>query len=348
MNITTDKSQQVFNWLKERGLSDEVITNAKLEWNGQEIVIPIFDKEGNFLFNKYRRDPFTTDDSIPKYRYEYGSTATLFNAHTVNNKKGELIFMVEGELDCLLLNSLGLNAVSSTGGSGTFRPEWLLDFCNNEIYIVYDKDDAGVKGALRLNEMCPHAKIIFLPQEMKGKDITDYFKTHTMKQFQELAYDSSSWVLPREPDIFPRKKGEVESIIKKYSQYSEEVLEKKHDLDFNLKPTRHIEMILDVIAERVQKWESFKDNLKNPIAHKTNDDVANAKQVPITNFLEFNRAGFAKCLWHNERTASMKYRPERNKVFCHGCSAHKDVIDVVMEQRGVDFKEAVKFILNKN
>ncbi len=76
------------------------------------------------------------------------------------------------------------------------------------------------------------------------------------------------------------------------------------------------------------------------------NDVERAKKVPISNYIEFNRQGFSLCIFHTEKSPSMKYHPERNKIYCHGCQAHKDTIDVVMQLHGVDFKGALKIILN--
>lgn len=70
--------------------------------------------------------------------------------------------------------------------------------------------------------------------------------------------------------------------------------------------------------------------------------IAQARQVPITNFIEFGRSGFARCPWHNERTPSLFYYKNSNRVYCFGCSRAEDVIGVVMELNQISFIEAVK------
>lgn len=47
--------------------------------------------------------------------------------------------------------------------------------------------------------------------------------------------------------------------------------------------------------------------------------------------VDVNRAGFARCLWHNERTASLKIYPGDRGYFCFGCHAHGSSIDLVMK-----------------
>ncbi len=67
-----------------------------------------------------------------------------------------------------------------------------------------------------------------------------------------------------------------------------------------------------------------------------------AKQYPIYQLVEFNRAGFARCIWHNEKTASMKYYKNKNTVYCFGCNKKADVISVYMQLNQCSFMEAVK------
>src|SRR3989338_2977079 len=98
-------------YLNDRGISDTIIESNKLGWNGTHIVIPVYDPSGNFLFNKYRKDPFSTSDG-PKYTYEKGTTAQLYNAHKLNLLGSRIIsqtpvIIVEGEFDAMILESHG-------------------------------------------------------------------------------------------------------------------------------------------------------------------------------------------------------------------------------------------------
>lgn len=47
--------------------------------------------------------------------------------------------------------------------------------------------------------------------------------------------------------------------------------------------------------------------------------------------VDVNRAGFTRCLWHNEKTASLKIYPGDRGFFCFGCHAHGSSIDLVMK-----------------
>lgn len=55
--------------------------------------------------------------------------------------------------------------------------------------------------------------------------------------------------------------------------------------------------------------------------------------------LALNRAGFAVCPFHTEKTASLKVYP--NRFYCFGCGAHGSVIDFVMQLFNLDFGAAI-------
>lgn len=74
-----------------------------------------------------------------------------------------------------------------------------------------------------------------------------------------------------------------------------------------------------------------------------NLDVEKAREYPITDLVSFTRSGFAKCLWHDEKTPSMKRY--KNHVYCFGCHKYGDVIDVMMKLEGLDFKDSVRRLM---
>lgn len=76
-------------------------------------------------------------------------------------------------------------------------------------------------------------------------------------------------------------------------------------------------------------------------------NIDKARAVPIPTILEINRSGFTKCIWHDEKTPSMKYYKNNNKVHCFGeCQKSGDVIDVMMEIGKCEFLEAVTKLNN--
>lgn len=177
---------EIRDWLVgDRGLTEEVLASALIGWDGRRIVIPVFDASGNCLFAKRRRSPSV--ETGPKYKYPKGAKAALFGEEYLAGS--ERIIICEGELDALLLRSKGIPAVTSTGGSKTFLEEWVEKFTDiANVHIVYDNDNAGREGALKVGAILPHAKISTLPVDVgEGGDVTDYFKLgNTVDDLYEL------------------------------------------------------------------------------------------------------------------------------------------------------------------
>ena len=51
-----------------------------------------------------------------------------------------------------------------------------------------------------------------------------------------------------------------------------------------------------------------------------------------------NRAGFIRCPFHKEKTASMKIYPDT--YYCFGCGVHGDIFSFVSAMDGLSFREA--------
>lgn len=62
--------------------------------------------------------------------------------------------------------------------------------------------------------------------------------------------------------------------------------------------------------------------------------------------VELNRQGFAKCPFHNEKTASFK--AYKRDFHCFGCQAHGSVFDFIMLMENVDFKKAFEILGGTN
>ena len=92
---------------------------------------------------------------------------------------------ISGNCDAIKLMQEGIPAVSSTGGAGTFPPEFAQLLTDKKIYICYDNDLAGEQGVANALEHLPHAKVIQLPKD--SKDICEFFAAdHTRSEFLKL------------------------------------------------------------------------------------------------------------------------------------------------------------------
>ncbi len=316
-------------WLLDRGISEEVLHAHGIICD-DKITIPVQGTNGVFLFNKYRKNPFIQNDA-PKYMYDKGATSALYNAHLPI--KDNKVFICEGELDCLRLNSMGLSAVSSTGGAGTFKKAWAFLLQDVEVFICLDSDEAGAKGAIKIQQMIPHAKWVAIEH---AKDVTEYILKFGEQSFLELVEHSRSYTIPQEDEMVGIDKKICVKMNKVFGQAANEIV-----ILQQTDRRKHLDIIRLFLLDR---FEHYKYLLARFVKTKiTSDDLTEIKRIPMDRFIDFNQAGFAKCMWHADKDASLHYYPKDNRAYCFGaCQRNFDVIDAIMLIENINFGDAIK------
>lgn len=118
----------------------------------------------------------------PKVKSRTGAVSGLvlpFDLWRISPAK-KTTLICAGEKDMAIARSKGFNAITFTGGEQA-EPAILEPFRDRAVCIVYDNDDAGIKGAIKLAnklyEVTKNIKVCTLFHEgMENKeDITDYF-----------------------------------------------------------------------------------------------------------------------------------------------------------------------------
>lgn len=168
--------RRIRSYLNGRGIPDRTLDRFMLGWNGRRITIPVYDREGRITALRLARDPADEGDG-PKMLSTPGSRAELYGWERLTRAWPMRVVVCEGEFDRLVLESRGFAAVTSTAGAGVFKKSWaeaLRQVPN--VYVCFDRDDAGRKGALRVARKIPGAWIATLPPEVgEGGDVTDFF-----------------------------------------------------------------------------------------------------------------------------------------------------------------------------
>lgn len=312
--------QKVAQFFSLRGIDYETLKRFGVYWNGSEIVIPIKNEKGETLFKKYRRSPESEEG--PKYRNEHGSSVTLFNY----NPDAKKVIITEGELDCIRLATLGYDAVTTTGGSQSFPKEFIEKLqSTEEVYIAYDSDLPGIKGAVKLAGMFPkesNVKLVPFPEYWNGKDVTDYLQHHTKEEFEALIKNAIKL-----PDNEKIKKSIDECVM---------LRRKLKSLKLSTDIIEEYLLVLNLVKNKTDRIKKKKEY---------DDDFTNVKQVPIDRFVDFNGAGFASCIWHSpDKSPSLKYYPKNNTCYCFSCAHSGDVISVVMQINNCTFPQALEIL----
>ncbi len=194
-------NQRSRDYLHSRGITDEAIEMYRIEGDDRKIIIPV---KG---FNKYRTYP------EKNYFYDKGFSAALFGIEQIGSSRW--CVLTEGELDALRLASLGIPAVSGSGGAKTFKDEWISEL-PQYVFICYDTDDVGVEAAKKIHWKIPNSRVVKLPV---GKDVTEYLTLHSKEDFELLLTQSVMIQMPlEEPPVFrkttARTNAELEEIKK--------------------------------------------------------------------------------------------------------------------------------------
>lgn len=102
------------------------------------------------------------------------------------------------------------------------------------------------------------------------------------------------------------------------------------------------EFCLLVQEEWMEKKKNINAVLKNHKEFGSSENLEKAKSYPIEQLIDFNKGGFAKCLWHNEKSGSLKWYPKRNKAHCFAGCGDFDSIDAYQKINNVDLTAAIK------
>jgi len=99
-----------------------------------------------------------------------------------------------------------------------------------------------------------------------------------------------------------------------------------------------------------EKKENYRRKLLNEFEHRTEKRdltidhfrIQKAREYPISELLEIDRKGFAHCINHDDKKASMYCK--NNFAHCFSCGWTGDSIAIIMLQENLNFIEAVQFL----
>lgn len=173
----------------ERGLTNDTLKFFQVGWDGERYTIPVRDAEG-VLQNVRRYHPKAKASKDKMFSINGHGEVRLFHPELLSGY--DEVIITEGELDMMVAHQHGLPAVTHTAGAGTFKAHWGPEFQDKDVFIVYDCDDAGRRGAVSAaKRLVPHARNVYIVDmnlDRKGADITDFLVNmgHTAADLKEL------------------------------------------------------------------------------------------------------------------------------------------------------------------
>lgn len=162
---------------EKRGLSMETLEKFGLGYHEGKFTIPVRDAKGR-LVNVRRYNPTASEPKDKMMSWSRGTGSRRLFLPDVLEHHDEVI-LVEGEMDAIIGQQYGLPTLSHTAGATAWDPKWNLEFEDKVVFICYDCDDTGRRGARKVEgQLQRYAKkvhVIALPLKDKGADLTDYF-----------------------------------------------------------------------------------------------------------------------------------------------------------------------------
>lgn len=203
-----DKIQELVSF----GISEKVIRSHNIGYKKGRFWIPIKDDAGDFV-NIRKYDPHSKGNMkiISHHEYREGKKVGFGSdrLYPISAMNSDTIYIMEGEKDCLVARSLGLNAITNTIGAKNWNKDWNVKFKDKNVIICMDIDKAGREGALaRAKMIYPYAaqvKIIDLPLDdsayPKG-DFTDWITSegHTKEEFIKLVDETDVFAEAKDKD----------------------------------------------------------------------------------------------------------------------------------------------------
>jgi twinkle protein len=172
-------------WFSSRGLTEatvEAYRIGEVDRNGSIYALFPYIREGELINAKYRNIVEKKD-----MRQEAGAEPCLFGWHLIDPKKRG-IAITEGEIDAMSLYQVGIPAMSVNAGAGNHQwidNDWARLERFSEIYLCYDNDEAGQKGAREVANRLglDRCKVVTFPKKDANEFLLtgatqDDFRTH--------------------------------------------------------------------------------------------------------------------------------------------------------------------------
>ncbi len=174
-NILKQDSAALTLLMNRKGVNAASINRFLLGKDKDRYTIPIPDSQGKYV-NVRKWSP--TDKKRKVINLKGHGKRYLFPMSALEK---DTVIITEGEFKAILLQQMGFNAMSPTGGASTWSPSWDYLFEKKVVYLIYDVDDAGRRGAQRVaRSLFRKAKQIFIvnlpidKNEYPKGDITDF------------------------------------------------------------------------------------------------------------------------------------------------------------------------------
>lgn len=204
-------NNDVYNYLRLRGISETTVDKIGIKTGKDGATFEYRNELGDHVANKKR----LYNPVDPKRKMEFQKDTninTLFNMDKVN--VNNVLYITEGEIDCLSLIECGINnAVSVPTGCSSQEWvkvcwDWLEQF--NEMILWFDNDEAGKKGVREISNRLPG--LVKIINNDLCNDINEMLVIHGPEKVLEYSTKFASieniadWTMIEDYNVFKAEK----------------------------------------------------------------------------------------------------------------------------------------------
>ena len=241
-------SDGLYRFLKSKGYQDERLRESGLFnvderhgmydkfWN--RVIFPIMDVNNRVIGFGGR----VMGDAKPKYLNSpetkiFDKSRNLYGLNIARTTRRKYLILCEGYMDVIAMHQAGFNnAVASLGTALTSGHASLLKRYTQEVLLLYDSDEAGIRAALRgipiLREAGVNSRVVSLKPY---KDPDEFIKNMGPEAFEKRldeAKDSFLFRVSVAEDEFPMEEPQGQNRF--FERCAEILLELKDELERNL------------------------------------------------------------------------------------------------------------------
>lgn len=199
---------QLYRYLKEKGYSDELLRQSGLfltdEVHGMQdkfwnrVMFPIMDANSRVIGFGGR----VMGDGKPKYLNSpetkiFDKSRNLYGLNAARSSRRRNLIICEGYMDVISMHQAGFtNAVASLGTALTSLQAGLMKRYTEEVLIIYDSDEAGVKAALRAIPMLKGVGLNTRVVNLRPyKDPDEFIKKEGAEAFEQRLEEAENSLL---------------------------------------------------------------------------------------------------------------------------------------------------------
>ena len=238
----------LYTFLKSKGYSDERLRESGLFnvderhgmydkfWN--RVIFPIMDVNNRVIGFGGR----VMGDGKPKYLNSpetkiFDKSRNLYGLNIARTTRKKYLILCEGYMDVISMHQAGFtNAVASLGTALTSGHASLLKRYTQEVLLLYDSDEAGIRAALRVIPILRDAGVSSRVVNLKPyKDPDEFIKNMGAEAFEERlgqASDSFMFRVSIAESEFPMDEPQGQNRF--FERCAELLLELKDELERNL------------------------------------------------------------------------------------------------------------------